>query len=350
MNFKLSPVVAFLLLCCAAVGGIFLRNRLQPKYAPGNDVRLEEGSLKAPAEMNPGDPIHFESFENRLKAAPGAGWGNTPERARRAAILIEWLAADRKASMHYLAESKFEDLWLPGVAKTIGKTATSSELLLIANSASNPGEALSQIGKWSSPGVINELAGLMTSVSPNAAASTAGAVAGLLADLNLDRALAFGNSQPDDKMRSYAMSGVFDSLRSGPNGESEIRSLYSMLPPSVQLSDPIRFSYGNTIWGSDPVTALQTLEGISDPKTRMLGLMTLSQNAASSSPETAIAAAYASGVSEQGVYNRVSQIIQNWSAVDPQAASAFLTTTQIIPPADLSKYTPMVVPPKGGKG
>jgi hypothetical protein len=151
-------------------------------------------------------------------------------------------------------------------------------------------------------------------------------------------------------MRSYAMGDIFSALRSDPNGEAEIRSLYDALPPSEQASDPVRFGYGNAIWGSDPVAALQSLEGISSAKMRMLGLMALSQNAASSSPETAIAAVYASGVSEQGIYNHVSQILQNWSAVDPQAATNFLSTTQIIPASDVSKYTPIVASPNGGKG
>jgi len=90
---------------------------------------------------------------------------------------------------------------------------------------------------------------------------------------------------------------------------------------------------------------------ISSPTLRGQALITLSQNAASASPETAIAAVYAApGISEQGIYNHVSQILQNWSAVDPQAAANFLATTQIIPSADVKKYGPIVSPSTAGKG
>jgi len=122
------------------------------------------------------------------------------------------------------------------------------------------------------------------------------------------------------------------------------------LPPPIQTADPVLFSYGNAIWGSDPVAALQTLESIASPRERTMALIALSQNAASASPETAIAAVYASGVSDQGIYNHVSRILQNWSAVDPQTAAAFLSTTQLIPSGDVAKFTPMVMAPGGSKG
>jgi hypothetical protein len=80
----------------------------------------------------------------------------------------------------------------------------------------------------------------------------------------------------------------------------------------------------------------------------MTGLLYLSGETASSSPETAIAAIYESGISSQGIYNHVNPIIQNWSAVDPQAAANFLATTQIIPPGDLAKYN-QVPTSSGGK-
>jgi hypothetical protein len=152
-------------------------------------------------------------------------------------------------------------------------------------------------------------------------------------------------AQTDENVRDYAIGGVLEELRTGPNGESTIRSLYATLPGSIQTSDPVRLSYGNAIWASDPVAALQMLEGITAPQTRMLGLLILAKNSASSSPETAIAAIYASGIPEQGVYNHVGAILQNWSAVDPQAASSFLATTQIIPPIDLPRYAQAIAPP-----
>lgn len=298
----------------------------------------------------PVSAVSVRSYEERLKEAPGTDWKDTEGRARRAAILIEWLATDRNAAMRFLAKNRFEDLWLPGLAKAIGSSATASELLLIANNAKNADEAISQIGQWASPAVVNELAGSMASVNPEAAASTAGAVSALLAHLNLDRALAFARSQPTDEMRASAMGGVLDELRSGPNGDAAVRTLYASLPPSIQSADPVLFNYGNAIWGSDPVGALQALEGISSAQMRTTALLVLARETASSSPETAIAAVYASGLTAQGVYNHVSPILQSWSAVDPQAAANFLSTTQIIPSADIPKYAPVVAPPGGGKG
>jgi hypothetical protein len=72
--------------------------------------------------------------------------------------------------------------------------------------------------------------------------------------------MAFAVSLPDDQARAAAIGGVFSALRSGSAGEAEIRTLYTSLPPSIQSADPVLFEYGNAIWGSDPVAALQVLE------------------------------------------------------------------------------------------
>ncbi len=337
----------------AAVGfSLFLWVR-NPPQAP-RDHRVEPAQMsvsgKGTAETSPMPPVRAQSFEERLKEAPVADGSDTAGRDRRDALLLEWLAADRGAAMRYMAGNGFRDVWLPGVTRAIGAKATPSELLAIANGAENPGDALFQVGRWTKPAVINEFAGLMASVNPNAAGPTAGAVSGLLAGLNIDRAVAFAREQATDQMRSFAFSGVLSALGSTPNGEAEVRSLYATLPASIQGNDAVLFSYGNAIWGSDPAGALQALEGISSPKDRMVGLIRLSQTAASAAPETAIAAVYASGVSDQGIYNHVSRILQNWSAVDPQAAANFLSTTQIIPAGDLPRFTPIVTQPGAPKG
>ncbi|HEY1794383.1 MAG TPA: hypothetical protein VGG34_15820 [Opitutaceae bacterium] len=296
-------------------------------------------------------PVQPPSFEERLKAVPWKGWDGRASDPGRFALLVDWLKVDRRAAMEFLAKNRFRELRNPAVARAVGEKATASELLEIANGAESPWDAVFGAGKWASPGVVNAMADLMPSVIPEAAGPTAGAVAGLLAGINLDRAMAFAISQQTDQVRAAAIGGIFDELRSGANGEAEIRSLYGSLPPALQNSDPVLFSYGNAIWGSDPVAALQALEGISSPKMRGMGLITLSQNAASASPETAIAAVYAApGMSDQAIYNHVSQILQNWNAVDPQAAAKFLSTTQIIPTADVAKFSPIVAPAGGGKG
>jgi hypothetical protein len=249
-----------------------------------------------------------------------------------------------------MAGNRFKDLWLPEETKAIGEKATAQELLEVANGTDQPGEAVYQVGRWAAPGAVNDFAGLLPSVNSNAAGPTAEALGGLLGAVNLDRAVEFAMSQPTDQMRAFAIAGVFDELRSTANGEREIRALYATLPLAVQTADPVLFTYGNAIWGSDPNAALQALEGIASPQTKMLSLLALSRNSASAAPEVAIAAIYASGLSDQGIYNHVSTIIQNWSAVDPQAAAKFLSTTQIIPPADVSKYAPIVASPGKSKG
>jgi hypothetical protein len=109
-------------------------------------------------------------------------------------------------------------------------------------------------------------------------------------------------------------------------------------------------AYGDSVWSTDPAEALRALQGIQDSKTKMFASIALANRSASSSPETAIAAIYQSGLTGVGIYNHVSPIIQNWYSVNPQAASNFLSTTQIIPPEDLPKYSPIVAPSAGGKG
>jgi hypothetical protein len=268
----------------------------------------------------------------------------------RAQVLIEWLAANRDSAMRFLAANRYRDLHLYGVAKAVAARTTPSEIVAIANAAEDPSEAVYQVGKWLSAADINVLAGMMGSVNSEAIGPATGAVASLLADLNVDRAIDFSLSLPTDAEKAGAISAVLHELRQSASGEAEVRALMTSLPPSVRSSDPVLFEIGESTWGSDPAAALQTLESIADPKTRNIALMHLSQIAASASPETAIAAVYAApGLSDQGIYNNVSRILQNWSAVDPNAAANFLSKTQIIPPGDMPKYALIVVtpPPKG---
>ncbi len=301
-------------------------------------------------------PVHsvaeprVPSFEQRLWEAQGADWRNAVGQAQRAAILIEWLNADRGAAMRFLARTHYKDLWLPGVTKAIGEKASPSELLDIANGADHPAEAVYQVARWDSAGVVNELANLMPSVNAAAAGQTAASIGNLLAGINMDRAMAFAMGQGTDQLRGFAISGVMDELGSKPNGDAQVRSWYASLPSSIQNSDPVLAAYGDSIWASDPAAALLALQGIADPQTKMFACLALAKNSTSPSPETAIAAIYESGLSGVGIYNHVNQILQNWYAVNPQAASNFLSTTQIIPAVDMQKYAPILVPPGGGKG
>lgn len=350
MDMRKNSWVAALCILSFLAGAFVSREFPRVKSEPAAQAASAKASFPVPAPSNPQAQVQSSSFEERLEAVPGTDWSNTAERSRRAAILIEWLGTDRSAALHYLALNRFRDIFLPGLAEAIGRTANAAELLSVANSAESPGGAISMIGKWAGPETVNDLADLMPSVSADAAPQTAAAVAGLLAGINLDRGLAFAMAQTDPRVRADAIGGIFDELRGGPNGETAIRSLYAKMPPDIQSSDAVRFSYGNVIWGSDPVAALQTLEGIASPQARTMGLLVLARNTASSSPETAIAAIYASGLTPQGIYNHVGPILQNWSAVDPQAAASFLSTTQIIPSGDVSRYAPMVGPSPAGKG
>lgn len=350
MDVKQKSLIGILFILCALAWLLLLRKEPEMKGGSGLQTPAAAASVAPSTRSSASTPIQSESFEDQLRSAPGNDWKDAAGRSRRAALLVQWLAADRNAAMQFMARNHFADMWLPGVAKAIGETATASELLFISNSTSSPGEAIEEIGEFASPSVINEFAGLMPSIAAASLPQVAEAVAGLLSHINLDRGIAFAMAQSDANVRDYAIGGVLEELRTGPNGESTIRSLYATLPGSIQTSDPVRLSYGNAIWASDPVAALQMLEGIAAPQTRMLGLLILAKNSASSSPETAIAAVYASGISQQGIYNHVGPILQNWSAVDPQSAAGFLSTTQIIPPADVSKYSQMIASPGGSKG
>ena len=284
-----------------------------------------------------------------LRDTEDVDWKDNAARARRGAVLVDWLSRNRAAALRYIARNRFKDLWMPGVTKAVGATATPPEILDIANGSENPGEMVYQVARWAGAAVVNELAELMPSVNADAAGPTAYAIGSLLSGINLDRAVAFAMGQANDQVRAYAIGGVLEQLSASPNGDAEVRAIYSTLPPAIQGSDQVAASYGDAIWASDPAAALQALEGISSQKTRMLSLVALANRSASSSPETAIAALYASGLPEQGIINHVAPILQNWSAVDPQAAASFLSTTLIIPSADLPKYVPTVAPTGGPK-
>ena len=339
--------VSVALVCLLFTG---IRYRSQIRRVSADELKRKRPSAVSVAPLSQTLPLGIHSFEERLQEIPAADWRNTVDRTRRAAILIEWLAVDRNAALRFFSQNHYKDLWLPGVTKAIGERANASELLDIANVADDPFNAVYQVGRWASPGSINEFAGLMPSVNVTAAGKTASAIGSLLADINIDAAKAFAMGQATDQLRSSAIAGVMNELSSQLNGEAEIRPWYESLPPLIQTSDKVLAAYGISLWASDPATALQTLQGISDPPTKMIACLVVAKNSASSSPETAIAAIYESGLSGASLYNHVNPILQNWYAVNPQAAANFLATTQIIPPADISKYTPIVAPSGGGKG
>jgi hypothetical protein len=307
-------------------------------------------SDSVPAPVHLAGAAQVKSFEQRLQEMPASDWKNPVGQTQRAAILIEWLRADRDAAMRFLARTHYKDLWLPGVTKAIGEKASASELLDIANGADHPGESVYQVARWDNAAAVNEFAELMPSVNAGAGGQTARAVGNLLAGINIDRAMAFAMNQATDQLRGFAIAGVMDEMGSTPNGDAQVRNWYASLPPAIQNSDAVLSAYGDSTWTSDPAGALQALQGISDPQTKMFACLALAKNSTSSSPETAIAAIYESGLSGVGIYNHVNPILQDWYAVNPQAASNFLSTTQIIPPGDLPRYAPIVAVPGGGKG
>lgn len=267
---------------------------------------------------------------------------------RRGPLLIQWMWVDRAGAMRFLTANRFKDLSYPGLAFSVAQKATVAELIAMANGADSPYGAIMSVGRWMPADVINAFANTVASVDPDAAIQTTMAVASVLAGLNVDRSVAFAMSQPTDALRASAIEGVFQHLRTTASGESEVKSLYASLPPALQSNDHVLFEYGNATWGSDPSGALQALENIADPRVRMTGLLVLSHNAASASPEIAVAAVYASGLSNQGIYNHVSQILKNWNALDPLGAANFLATTQVIPGASVPRYRQLLAAPPGG--
>ena len=338
-----------LCLLVALTGALLIALRHRPEAvrdhgdAPRSAAPANSVPIPVLAATAPGTP----SFEERLRDTQNVDWKNNGARAQRGAVLVEWLFRNRGAALRYLARNRYRDLWMPGVTKAVGATATPQEILGIANGAESPDDSVYQVARWASPSVLNGLANLMPYVIAEAAGPTAYAVGSLLSGINLDRAVAFAMGQATDPVRAYAIAGVLEQLSGSPNGDAEVRAIYATLPPAIQGSDQVAASYGDAIWASDPAAALQALEGISSPKTKMFSLVALANRAASTSPETAITALYASGLPEQGIINHVTPILEKWSAVDPQAAANFLSTTQVIPSGDLTKYAPAVTAPGG---
>jgi hypothetical protein len=113
----------------------------------------------------------------------------------------------------------------------------------------------------------------MPSVNANAAGPTAAALGSLLAGINVDRAMTFAMGQATDQLRSSAIAGVMNELVKLPNGDAEVRAWYASLPANIQNADQVLSAYGNTIWASDPAAALQTLQGITDPHTKMIACL-----------------------------------------------------------------------------
>jgi hypothetical protein len=335
---RICQCLIVVLVASAIYVGFKMRFGVNRSAAAITEISSARVSSPAPPPVGAVRPL---SFEERLAGKEGAG-------DRRGPLLLQWIWADRAGAMRILAANRYRDLWYPGLAYAVAKKATAAELLAMANGADSPYGAIVNVGHWVPAEVINEFANMMASVSPDAAIQTTLAVASVLAGLNVDRSVAFAMSQPTDALRASAIEGVFQQLRTTASGESEVKSLYASLPPALQSNDHVLFEYGNATWGSDPSGALQALENIADPRVRMTGLLVLSRNAASASPEIAVAAVYASGLSDQGIYNHVSSILQNWNALDPQGAANFLATTQVIPSASIARYRQLLAAPPGG--
>lgn len=318
------------------------------------EIRQAEVAMTQPtlSVVSARDPLALAqpSFEARLNAVQATDPKDLE--AKRAAVMLDWLAHDRAGAMRYLIRTSFRDIdRMPGLSRAIGEKATVEDLLAIANGSKYPGQDVGVVGQFASPAVINEFAGMVGSLNPEIAGPVTLAVGEMLAGINLDRAISFALGQTTDALRASAMAGVFDVLSQAPNGEAQVRLLYGTLPPGVQASDQVAAAYGNAIWPTDPAAALQALGAIENPQTKMLACLALARNTSSSSPETAIAAIYESGMPSVGIYNHVNTILQNWYSVDPQAAGTFLSTTQVIPPSDKSSYDSIVSPPPtGGKG
>jgi hypothetical protein len=279
------------------------------------------------------------SFEDRLKQA----LSQSPS----VALLLEWFEQDRAAVMRYLEANRFRDARLPGLADAIGKTTSARELLDIANNAESPSMVLEDIGKWASPDVIRAFAALMPSVSVSAANETADAIGNLLAKLDVESARAFAMNLPTAEQQSYALVGLFEQLRDTSMGGTEILSVFNSLPPSVQAIGRVQFYNVLQLGATDPAAALQALNSMPADYFKTLTSLVLANNVKNISPETAIAALYQSGLSGNGVWNKVGPILQNWYASDPQGALNFLQNTQIIPPSDKGNYSSYL---GGGKG
>jgi hypothetical protein len=330
------------LIAALVVWAVYLGLKMRVGANRGGSTIVETTAVKvaAPAHSPVGAPRSL-SLEERITGKEGAG-------DRRGPLLLEWIWADRTGAMRFLAANRYRDLSYPGLAYAVAKKATVAELIAMADGADAPYDAITRVGRWVPPGVLNAFANLMANVNPDAAIQTTMAVGTLLAGLNVDRSVAFAMGQPTDALRASAIEGVFQQLREAASGESEVKAIYASLPPELQANDHLLFEYGNSVWGSDPSGAMQALQNIADPHTRMVGLMLLSRNAASASPEIAVAAVYATGMSEQGIYNHVSLILRNWNTLDPQGAANFLATTQVIPSASIARYRQLLAPQPGG--
>jgi hypothetical protein len=263
---------------------------------------------------------------------------------RRADVLLDWLTTDPQAALRYLASRRYRDLLLPGVARAVARIATAADLLEIVNTAEEPMDCLYALERDLRPAAVNGLAQQMAAVDPSVAVPVAEQVAWMLADINLDRGLAFALAQPE-ATRGSAVGGLLEALRNKADGAAQGQAIFNSLPADLQASNNVRFALGTLVWGADPAGALQTLEAITDPLMRRNGLLFLSGQASSTAPETAIAAVYASGLPSQGVANHVGFILQNWNAVDPAAVAAFLANTQVIPGSDVARYQQQLAVP-----
>ena len=122
-----------------------IKNRSETSRKHDDEPKQEGSDIVDVTKFTPAPTNRTVSFEERLEGIPAADWKNTVDRSRRAAIIIEWLAADRAAAMRFLSQNHYGDLWLPGVTKAIGERATPSDLLDIANRSEQPSEAVYQV-------------------------------------------------------------------------------------------------------------------------------------------------------------------------------------------------------------
>jgi hypothetical protein len=162
----------------------------------------------------------------------------------RATLLKRWLVRDRDGVFRFLKQRQYRDLASPAVARVVAKSFTARDLVDLANGMDEPNDFLLVAGSELSPKTLVEFSKLLQAVTGLQKKQIAGKVAALLESINLDASVDFAKTAPNGTIQAQAYAGIFDELKASSNGEVEIKSIYTSLPPTIKDSDPVRFAHG----------------------------------------------------------------------------------------------------------
>lgn len=302
--------------------------RLQPDESAAVTAREDaasHGTVPSPGSQPTATAGSFRDRLGETETAPNGA----QRRLARAAILMEWLNSDYAGAFAFLRAEKFTSLTLAGIAPFVAMRADVDQLVVVANESALTFDVLQSLGPSLSDAKLHAFIAAAERITPAKQSDVAAGIAATLTSRNLDAALGYAHDIKDPAVQASAFATIIDTLVT-KRATTDALALADSLPAVLRNTDAVRFAHGNALSDAAPDQALNSLAGIADPTTRRVALIGFSRNLESRAPAIAIEAIFEAGLTPEGTLSHATRVLQTWSAHDPAAARAFLTSSSAL--------------------